>query len=78
MFFDFSKSKKKIINLILLTLPNFVNISIFHTFPRVPWDEVATSCMLPYKCHTFLKSLWSQLFGGISQHDDIYKISVEN
>ena len=47
----------------------FVNISIFHTFPRVLWDIVATSCMLPYKCHTYLESLWSLLFVGISQHD---------
>ena len=77
-FSFFENLKKKMHFLIFLTPPNFVNISIFHTFPRVLWDIVATSCMLPYKCHTYLKSLWSQLFGGISQHDTIYKISVEN
>ena len=62
--------------LIFWTLPNFVNISIFHTFPRVRWDIVATSCMLPYKCHIYLKSLCSLVFVGISQHDFVY-IKVE-
>ena len=76
--FLFFENLKKMYFLFFFTPPNFVNISIFHIFPRVLWDIVATSCMLPYKCHTYLKSLWSQLFGGISQHDAIYKISVEN
>ena len=76
--FLFFENLKKMHFLFFLTPPNFVNISIFHILPRVLWDIVATSCMLPYKCHTYLKSLWSQLFGGISQHDAIYKISVEN
>ena len=69
MYFVFSKSKKNIINLNFLTPPNFVNISIFHTFPRVLGGIVATSCILPYKCHTYLKILWSLLFVGISLHD---------
>ena len=56
----------------------FVNIQIFHTFPRVLWDIVATSCMLPYKCHTYLESLWSLLFVGISQHDAMFIKIEEN
>ena len=78
VFFLFFENIKKMHFLVFLMPPNFVNISIFHILPRVLWGIVATSCMLPYKCHTYLKSLWSQLFGGISQHDAIYKISVEN
>ena len=78
MFFLFFRKSKKNALFVFFNTANFVNISIFHILPRVLWDIVATSCMLPYKCHTFLKSLWSQLFGGISQHDAIYKISVEN
>ena len=69
MFFVFKKSKKNITNLNFLTPPNFVNISIIHTFRGVLRDIVASSCMLPYKCHIYLKSLWSLLFVGICQHD---------
>ena len=67
MFFVFQKSKKNITNMNFLTPPNFVNISIIHTFRGVLRDIVASSCMLPYKCHTYLKK--SLLFDGISQHD---------
>ena len=77
MFFLFSQNLKiKCIFLVFWTPPNFVNISIFHTFPRVRWDIVATSCMLPYKCHIYLKSLWSLVFVGINQHDFVF-IKVE-
>ena len=78
MFFVFKKSKEKVHFLIFVTPPNFVNISIFHTFPRVVRDIVATSCMLPYKCHTYLESLWSLLFVGISQHDAMFIKIEEN
>ena len=80
MFFCFfsSKYKQNITNLNFLTPPNFFNISIFHTFPRVVRDIVATSCMLPYKCHTYLESLWSLLFVGISQHDAMFIKIEEN
>ena len=63
--FLFFQNRKKMHFLFFFTPPNFVNISIFHTFLRVLWDIVATSCMLPYKCHTYLKSLWSLVFVGI-------------
>ena len=66
---SFFKSKEKMNFLFFWTPPNFVNISIFHTFPRVLGGIVATSCILPYKCHTYLKILWSLLFVGISLHD---------
>ena len=56
-------------NLKFLMPPNFVNISIFNTFPRVLRDIVAISCMLPNKYHTYLKSLCSLLFVGTSQND---------
>ena len=65
----FGKSKKNMLKLKKIAPPNFFKISIFHTFRRVLRDVVATPCMLPYKCHTYLKSLWSLLFVGISQHD---------
>ena len=78
MFFVFKKSKEKVHFLVFVTPPNFVNIQIFHTFPRVLWDIVATSCMLPYKCHTYLESLWSLLFVGISQHDAMFIKIEEN
>jgi len=67
----FFKNKKHKINRLCFFWRHltFVNISIFHTFPRVVRDIVATFCMLPYKCHTYLESLWSLLFVGISQHD---------
>ena len=42
MFFVFKKSKKKIYFLVFVTPDTFVNISIFHTFPRVVRDIVAT------------------------------------
>ena len=73
MFFVFKKSKEKVHFLVFVTPPNFVNISIFHTFPRVVRDIVANSCMLSYKCHTYWKRLWSLLFAGISQYDAMYK-----
>ena len=76
MFFVFWKSWKNMPLLNFLHRPNFVNISIFHILLRVLRDIQATSCMLPYKCHTYLKSLWSLVFVGISQHDAMY-IKVE-
>ena len=36
---------------------NFGGLHVFGSFRRVLRDVVATSCMLPYECHTYLKSL---------------------
>ena len=56
----------------------FVNISIFHTFPTVLGDIVATCFRLTYKCDTYLKSLLFLLFNDISQLDAMYKKNEEN
>ena len=75
-YYFFSSNIKKILltwtswrHLILSTSPFFT--------PFLEFSET-TSCMLPCKCHTYLKSLWSLLFVGISQHDAMYKKVEEN